>query len=106
MKQFEVYMADLNPVIGSEKSENRPVVIIQNKITYDMDRIICAAITTKDASDDVSIGVKTEDGETVRILLEQTRSIDRNRLKEKITAIAEDEFGRIKGKLVEVLALE
>ena len=106
MKQFEVYMADLNPIIGLEGSENRPVVIIQNKITDDMDRIICASITANNISDDVSIEVKTEDGKSVRVLLEQTRSLDRNRLKEKVTDISEEEFGRIKEKLAEVLAFE
>lgn len=107
MKQFEIYMADLSPiVIGSGQGGVRPVVIIQNMITDDMDRIICAAITTKDVSDEMSIEVKTEDGKSVRILLEQIRSVDRNRLKEKVTYIAEDEFRRIKGKLTEVLALE
>lgn len=106
MKQFEVYMADLRPVFGSEQGGVRPVVIIQNMITNDMDRIICAPITTSYASDDVSIEVKTEDGKSVRILLKQTRNLDRNRLKEKTTDISEEEFGRIKEKLVKVLAIE
>lgn len=106
MKRLEVYMADLNPVIGSEQVEIRPVVIIQNKITDEMDRIICAAITANNVSDDVSIEVKTEDGKSVRILLEQIRSLDRNRLKEKVTDISEEEFERIKEKLAEVLAIE
>lgn len=103
MKQFEVYMADLRPILGVGEEGVRPVVVIQNNITDDMEKVICAAITSNNTNDNTSIEVKTDNGKSVRILLEQIRSLDKRRLKEKIMDISQEEVERIKEKLGEIL---
>jgi mRNA interferase MazF len=97
----DIYYANLNPVIGSEQGGVRPVLILQNDIgnKYSPTTIV-AAITSRIkkaklpthielASDQFSL-----DKDSV-ILLEQIRTIDKRRLKEKIAHLDEDTMRRI-----------
>ncbi len=90
MKRGDVYYADLRPVIGSEQGGIRPVVIVQNDIgNLHSPTIIVAAVTSKlnKAKLPTHIELSAERYHMVRdsvILLEQLRTIDKSRLKEKI----------------------
>lgn len=90
MKRGDVFYADLRPVIGSEQGGIRPVLIIQNDIgNRHSPTVICAAITSKmnKAKLPTHIELSCEryemDKDSV-ILLEQLRTIDKKRLKDKI----------------------
>lgn len=90
MKRGDVYYADLRPVIGSEQGGIRPVLIVQNDIgNKHSPTIICAAITSKmnKAKLPTHIEIEAERYHMVKdsvVLLEQLRTIDKKRLKEKI----------------------
>ena len=90
IKRGDVYYADLSPVIGSEQGGLRPVLIVQNDVGNKYSpTVIAAAITSKmtkaklpthiDVSAD-SVGLAKDSV----ILLEQIRTIDNARLKEKM----------------------
>ncbi|MBQ9136612.1 MAG: type II toxin-antitoxin system PemK/MazF family toxin [Lachnospiraceae bacterium] len=90
MKRGDVYYADLRPVVGSEQGGIRPVLIIQNDVgNKHSPTVICAAITSKmnKAKLPTHIELSTEqydmDKDSV-ILLEQLRTIDKKRLKDKV----------------------
>lgn len=90
MKRGDIYYADLRPVVGSEQGGIRPVLIIQNDVgNRHSPTIICAAITSKmnKAKLPTHIELSASRYHMVKdsvILLEQLRTIDKLRLKDKI----------------------
>lgn len=101
MKRGDIYYADLRPVIGSEQGGIRPVVIIQNDIgNMHSPTIIVAAVTSKlnKAKLPTHIELTAKQYHMVKdsvILLEQLRTIDKSRLKEKICHLDGDIMGKI-----------
>lgn len=95
MKRGDVYYADLSPVIGSEQGGVRPVLILQNNIGNKYSpTVIIAAITSKFGKSKVpthvSIGKdKVLTGDSAA-LLEQIRTIDKQRLTDKITHLNDE----------------
>ena len=93
MKRGEIYYASLEPVIGSEQGGNRPVLVIQNDVgNRHSPTVICAAVTSKmnKAKLPTHVELSAKQCDMVRdsvILLEQLRTIDKQRLKEKICHI-------------------
>lgn len=90
MKRGDVYYADLRPVVGSEQGGIRPVLIIQNDVgNRHSPTVICAAITSKmnKAKLPTHIELRADrydmDKDSV-VLLEQLRTIDKKRLKDKV----------------------
>ena len=90
IKRGDIFYADLRPVVGSEQGGVRPVLITQNDVgNRHSPTVICAAITSKmnkaklpthieiDAS---AYGIEKDSV----ILLEQLRTIDKKRLKDKV----------------------
>ncbi|MFE8113934.1 type II toxin-antitoxin system PemK/MazF family toxin [Mammaliicoccus sciuri] len=95
MRRGDVYLADLSPVTGSEQEGTRPVVIIQNDTGNRYSpTVIVAAITGKINKAKIPTHVEIEaakyklDRDSV-ILLEQIRTIDKKRLKEKLTYLSD-----------------
>lgn len=90
VKRGEIYYADLSPVVGSEQGGVRPVLIVQNDVGNKYSpTIIAAAITSKinKAKMPTHIEVSADEyglNKDSVILLEQIRTIDKQRLKEKI----------------------
>lgn len=82
-KKGEIYFADFNTGMGSEQLGIRPVVIIQNDMGNKFSpTVIVAAITSqrkKDLPTHVKIRIEGLPGESI-IMLEQIRTIDKNRL--------------------------
>ena len=93
IRRGDIYYADLSPVVGSEQGGIRPVLVIQNNVgNRHSSTIICAAITSKmnKAKLPTHIEISTKDYRIVRnsvILLEQIRTIDKQRLKEYVCHI-------------------
>lgn len=90
IKRGDIFYADLRPVVGSEQGGIRPVLIIQNNIgNKHSPTVICAAITSRmnKAKLPTHIEIDASSYDLVRdsvILLEQIRTIDKRRLKDKI----------------------
>ena len=95
IKRGDIFYADLRPVTGSEQGGIRPVLVIQNDIgNKHSPTLICAAITSRmnkaKLPTHVELGAKRCSliKDSV-ILLEQLRTIDKQRLREKICHIDE-----------------
>ena len=90
MRRGDIYYADLRPVVGSEQGGVRPVLIIQNDVgTRHSPTVICAAITSRLNKANLPTHIELNAGnyDMVKdsvILLEQLRTIDKKRLKDKV----------------------
>ncbi len=90
VKRGDIFYADLSPVVGSEQGGVRPVLVIQNDIGNKYSpTVICAAITSQinKAKLPTHVEIIATEYDLVKnsvILLEQIRTIDKKRLKEKI----------------------
>ena len=93
IKKGDLYFADLSPVMGSEQGGVRPVLVVQNDVGNKYSpTIIVAAVTSKRNKADLPTHVEidaAENGLTKNsvVLLEQLRTIDKRRLKERIGTI-------------------
>ena len=90
IRRGDIYYADLSPVIGSEQGGLRPVLIVQNDVgNRHSPTVIAAAITSKMGKTKLPThidipGVRAGLAKDSVILLEQIRTIDKKRLKEKM----------------------
>lgn len=90
IRRGDVYYADLRPVVGSEQGGIRPVLIIQNDVgNRHSPTVIVAAITSQINKSKLPTHVElsSRSYEMVKdsvILLEQLRTIDKRRLKERV----------------------
>ncbi len=89
IKRGDLYYADLSPVIGSEQGGVRPVLVVQNNVGNKYSpTVIVAAITSQinKAKIPTHIEISSSYGLTKDsvLLLEQIRTLDKRRLKEKI----------------------
>lgn len=90
IKRGDIYYADLRPVIGSEQGGVRPVLIIQNDTgNKHSPTVICAAITSRmnKAKLPTHVELDSKKYNIVKdsvVLLEQLRTIDKSRLKDKV----------------------
>jgi mRNA interferase MazF len=105
VKRGDVYFADLSPVVGSEQGGVRPVLIIQNDIGNRFSpTVIVAAITAQIQKAKLPTHVEIDakrygfDRDSV-ILLEQIRTIDKQRLTDKITHLDEEMMKRVEDAL-------
>ena len=93
IRRGDIYYADLRPVVGSEQGGVRPVLVIQNDVgNKHSPTVICAAITSRmnKAKLPTHVELSARDCDMVKdsvILLEQLRTIDKQRLREKICHI-------------------
>lgn len=112
IKRGDIYYADLRPVVGSEQGGVRPVLIIQNDTgNKHSPTVICAAITSKmnKAKLPTHVEIDAEKYGIIKdsvILLEQVRTIDKSRLKEKVCHLDKDILQKIDKALLISLALD
>ena len=96
VKRGDIYYADLSPVVGSEQGGLRPVLIIQNDIGNRYSpTVIAAAITSKMDKTKLPTHIdiyaqKVGLAKDSVILLEQVRTLDKRRLKEKMGHLDDD----------------
>ena len=101
VKRGDIFYADLSPVVGSEQGGVRPVLIVQNDIGNKYSpTIICAAITSQmnKAKLPTHIEIDCTKYTLVRdsvVLLEQVRTVDKRRLREKICHLDGDFMDRV-----------
>ena len=90
IRRGDIFYADLRPVIGSEQGGVRPVLIIQNDVgNKHSPTVICAAITSQmhKAKLPTHVELKCKEYALAKdsvVLLEQLRTIDKKRLKDKV----------------------
>jgi mRNA interferase MazF len=101
VKRGDVYFADLSPVVGSEQGGVRPVLVIQNDIGNRFSpTVIIAAITAQIQKAKLPTHVEIDakrygfERDSV-ILLEQIRTIDKQRLTDKITHLDEEMMEKV-----------
>jgi mRNA interferase MazF len=101
VKRGDVYFADLSPVVGSEQGGVRPVLIIQNDIGNRFSpTVIVAAITAQIQKAKLPTHVEIDakkygfERDSV-ILLEQIRTIDKQRLTDKITHLDDEMMDQV-----------
>lgn len=104
-KRGELYYADLSPVVGSEQGGVRPVLIIQNNVGNKYSpTVIVAAITSQinKAKLPTHIELNTDYGlqKNSVVLLEQLRTLDKRRLKEKIGIVDTSKMRKIDNALL------
>ena len=106
IKRGDIYYADLRPVVGSEQGGIRPVLIVQNDIGNRYSpTVICAAITSQinKAKLPTHVELAAMRYDLVKdsvILLEQVRTIDKKRLKEKVCHLEDDVMEKVNKGLV------
>lgn len=101
IKRGDLFYADLSPVVGSEQGGIRPILVIQNDVGNKFSpTIIAAAITSQINKSKMPTHIELCNelyglSKNSVVLLEQVRTIDKRRLKEKIGHIDEETMTKI-----------
>ena len=101
VKRGEIYYADLSPVVGSEQGGVRPVLIVQNDVGNKYSpTVIAAAITSQHDKSRLPTHIEVNAGscglarDSV-VLLEQIRTLDKHRLRERAGQITAEDQRRV-----------
>lgn len=113
IKQFEIWIADLNPQIGTEPGKTRPVLAVQtnllNKIPHPS-TIFCPITTNvKKGADILRIHLKKGTAnlhQDCDIMIDQVRAIDNNRLINKVGELPKELISLVKENLMIVFDVE
>ena len=106
IKRGELYYADLSPVVGSEQGGVRPVLVVQNDIGNKYSpTVIAAAVTSKLTKARLPTHIEIAGSgyglqKDSVILLEQIRTLDKRRLKERIGSLPEATMRKVDGALL------
>ena len=101
VRRGDIFYADLSPVVGSEQGGVRPVVIVQNDVgNKHSPTVIAAAITSRTEKNKLPTHIEvTADRFGLQkdsvILLEQVRTIDKKRLKEKMGHLEDETMEKV-----------
>jgi mRNA interferase MazF len=112
VKRGDIFYADLSPVVGSEQGGIRPVIIIQNDIGNKYSpTVIVAAITSQinKAKLPTHVEISSEEyglNKDSVVLLEQIRTLDKKRLKEKIGHMTDNDMDKVQASLLVSMALK
>ena len=102
MRRGDIYYADLRPVIGSEQGGIRPVLIIQNDVGNKHSPTVKAKLPTH-----IELNARRYDMDKDSVvLLEQLRTIDKKRLKDKVCHLDGDIMRRVNRALKVSLELD
>ena len=113
INQFEIWIADLNPQIGTEAGKTRPVLVVQtnllNKIPH-TSTIICPITTNvKKEAEILRVNIKKGTAnmlEDCDIMIDQLRAIDNKRLIKKIGNIPADLAKLVRNNINLILEIE
>ncbi|MFY9465255.1 MAG: type II toxin-antitoxin system PemK/MazF family toxin [Sediminibacterium sp.] len=109
IKQYDIWLADLNPGRGTEPGKTRPVVIIQTDLlnAFHLSTIVCP-ITSNVQPDIELLRVhlrKNQLDNPSDILVDQIRAIDNKRLTQKVGKLTEEQISKLKQNIAIVLDL-
>ena len=110
IKRGDIYYADLSPAIGSEQGGIRPVLIVQNNVVnYYSPTVIIAVLTSKSKKHlPTHISIHSGEGNIAMdstVLLEQLRTIDKNRLQKYVGSVSDDTMDRVDRAMLVSLGL-
>ena len=93
MRQFDIYIANLDPTVGAEMKKTRPVVILSNNIMNNiLETVIIAPLTS--TYTDYPFRIDTDfDEKGGQIALDHVRSISKDRLQKRIGKLSLEESG-------------
>ena len=106
IKRGDIFYADLSPVVGSEQGGIRPVLIVQNDVGNKFSpTVIAAAITSRQSKANLPTHIMLDADRSGLlkdsvVLLEQIRTIDKRRLKEKIGELPINMMARVNEALL------
>jgi mRNA interferase MazF len=105
IKRYEIYLADLNPTIGSEIKKTRPVVVIsQDLMNQNLETIVICPITSK-LHPKWRSRIQFECiGKDAEIAVDQIRTISKQRVKKKIDKLTPEKVLELKQILFEMYA--
>jgi mRNA interferase MazF len=104
VNRFDVFLVNLDPTIGSEIQKTRPCVVISpDEMNRYIATVIVAPMTTKGQSYPTRIACQFQ-GKDGQIVLDQIRTVDKNRLVKKLGQIDSDEQKAVLGTLAEMFA--
>ena len=101
IRRGDIYYADLSPVVGSEQGGVRPVLIVQNDVGNRFSpTVIAAAITSQQTKANLPthITLNAVDSGLARdsiVLLEQVRTLDKHRLKERMGRLDDNSMDQV-----------
>ena len=111
VRRGEIYYADLSPVVGSEQGGMRPVLIVQNDVGNRYSpTVIAAAITSQQNKARLPTHIEIEArtyglSKNSIVLLEQVRTLDKRRLRERMGCLDEKAMQRVDGAIAISLGL-
>ena len=110
IKQYDIWLADLNPARGTEPGKTRPVVIVQTDLLNEVhpSTVICP-VTTNVKEDILLLRVhlkKDQLQKTSDILIDQIRAIDNRRLIKRIGKLTKEQIVSLKSNISIVLDLQ
>ena len=109
IKQFDIWLADLNPSVGIEPGKKRPVVVVQTDLLneFHLSTLICPISTNvKEEVEILRIHLKRGQLEKLSdILIDQVRAIDNKRFIKKIGKLNKEQIIKLKENLRIVLDL-
>ncbi len=112
VRRGEIYYADLSPVVGSEQGGMRPVLIVQNDVGNRYSpTVIAAAITSQQNKARLPTHIEIEArtyglSKNSVVLLEQMRTLDKRRLRERMGCLDERVMQRVDGAIAISLGLQ
>ncbi len=107
VKQYDIWLADLNPTIGTEPGKTRPVVIVQTDLLNDihLSTIVCPISTNvKKEAEILRVHLqKGQLGKLSDVLVDQIRAIDNRRLIKRLGKLTKDQIILLKKNIRIVL---
>jgi mRNA interferase MazF len=109
IKQYDIWLANLNPSRGTEPGKTRPVVIVQTNLLNEehLSTLVCP-VTTKINIEIELLRVHLKKGQIDKpsdILVDQIRAIDNRRLIKKVGSLTKDQAAELKENIKIVLDL-
>ncbi len=103
IRQYEVYLISLDPTIGHEIQKTRPCVIISpDEMNKNIQTVIIAPMTTKSHDYPSRLKVRFQ-GKKGWVVLDQIRTVDKNRLVKRLGTMKDNEINKIKSLIKEML---
>ena len=109
IKQYDIWLANLNPTKGTEPGKTRPVVIIQTDLLNDehLSTLVCPVTTNINPEIEI-LRVHLNKGQLDKpsdVLVDQIRAIDNRRLIKRLGSLTKDQISKLKENIKIVLDL-
>lgn len=102
--RFDVYLANLDPVVGSEIKKTRPCVIVSpNEMNAHIATVIVVPMTTKGQPYPTRVACEFQ-GKQAQVVLDQIRTVDKSRLVKRLGTLDETTSGLVLSTLAEMFS--